>query len=61
MDNDSQKTPAHRPRLNSLGVITATWFGAGYLPKAPGTWGSLAALPFAWALQTLGGNQALMI
>lgn len=26
----------------------ATWFGAGLLPKAPGTWGSLAALPFAW-------------
>ncbi|HEB79995.1 MAG TPA: phosphatidylglycerophosphatase A [Rhodospirillales bacterium] len=28
----------------------ATWFGAGYLPKAPGTWGSLAALPFAWGI-----------
>lgn len=28
----------------------ATWFGAGLLPKAPGTWGSLAALPFAWAI-----------
>jgi len=50
-----------RPSLSNLGVITATWFGAGYLPKAPGTWGSLAALPFAWALQTLGGNMALAI
>ncbi|MEO5375917.1 MAG: phosphatidylglycerophosphatase A [Alphaproteobacteria bacterium] len=28
----------------------ATWFGAGLLPWAPGTWGSLAALPFAWGL-----------
>ena len=28
----------------------ATWFAAGTLPKAPGTWGSLAALPFAWAI-----------
>ncbi|HKJ82830.1 MAG TPA: phosphatidylglycerophosphatase A [Mariprofundaceae bacterium] len=26
----------------------ASGFGSGYLPKAPGTWGSLAALPFAW-------------
>lgn len=30
--------------------LMATWFGAGLLPKAPGTWGSLAALPFAYAL-----------
>ncbi len=28
----------------------ATWFGAGLLPGAPGTWGSLAALPFAWLI-----------
>jgi phosphatidylglycerophosphatase A len=42
-----------RPRQPSDWV--ATWFGAGYLPKAPGTWGSLAALPPAWAIAiTLG-------
>ena len=35
--------------------IIATWFYAGYLRPAPGTWGSLAALPFAWALHVLGG------
>jgi phosphatidylglycerophosphatase A len=33
----------------------ATWFGIGHLPKAPGTWGSLAALPFAWSFSLLGG------
>lgn len=33
----------------------ATWFGAGLLPFAPGTWGTLAALPFVWALHVLGG------
>ena len=33
-----------------LGIHLATWFGTGYLPKAPGTWGSLAALPFAWII-----------
>jgi len=26
--------------------LLATWFGSGLLPWAPGTWGSLAALPF---------------
>jgi phosphatidylglycerophosphatase A len=37
-----------------------TWFGAGLLPKMPGTWGSLAALPFAWALASIGGGWLLL-
>ncbi|CAA7626110.1 phosphatidylglycerophosphatase A [Magnetospirillum sp. SS-4] len=41
-------------------VIAATWFGAGLLPRAPGTWGSLAALPFAWGLAALGGPALLL-
>ena len=32
-----------------------SFFGAGYLKPAPGTWGSLAALPAAWGLLALGG------
>ena len=32
-------------------ALLATWFGAGLLPRAPGTWGSLAALPFAWFIR----------
>lgn len=35
--------------------LLATWFGSGLLPKAPGTWGSLAALPPAALLVWLGG------
>ena len=34
----------------------ATWFGTGYLPKIPGTWGSLAALPCAWVIHWTGGS-----
>lgn len=51
----------HRPRPNLAhpGVLLATWFGAGYLPKAPGTWGSLGALPFAWLISGHGGAWAL--
>lgn len=41
--------------------LLATWFGVGYLPKAPGTWGSLAALPFAWVISATGGPIALLI
>ncbi len=41
--------------LNNPAILIATWFGSGLLPKAPGTWGSLAALPFAWALHLTGG------
>ena len=33
----------------------ATVLGVGYLKPAPGTWGSLAALPMFWALHQLGG------
>jgi phosphatidylglycerophosphatase A len=40
--------------------VIATWFGAGLLPRAPGTWGSLAALPFAWIISYLGGWIALL-
>ncbi len=32
----------------------ATWGGAGYLPYAPGTWGTAAALPLWWLLAHLG-------
>ncbi len=39
----------------------ATWFGSGLLPRAPGTWGSLAALPFAWVLIQYGGPYVLII
>lgn len=39
-------------------MLLATWFGAGLLRGAPGTWGSLAALPCAvvivWAFGELG-------
>ena len=30
--------------------LISTCFGVGYLPFAPGTWGSLLALPLAWLL-----------
>ena len=38
-----------------------SFFGAGYLRPAPGTWGSLAALPVAWVLHTIAGPAAIAI
>ena len=35
------------------GIVTAG--GLGLLPAAPGTWGSLGAIPLTWALHALGG------
>jgi phosphatidylglycerophosphatase A len=37
--------------MRPLATAIATWFGAGYVPKGPGTAGSLAALLCAWPLQ----------
>lgn len=36
-----------------LVLFIASGFGAGYLPKAPGTWGSLVALPLHFLLRQL--------
>lgn len=35
--------------------LVATFLFAGHLRPAPGTWGTLAALPLAWAVHSLGG------
>jgi phosphatidylglycerophosphatase A len=37
-----------------LVLALATWGGTGYLPVAPGTWGTVAALPLWWGLAHLG-------
>ena len=38
-----------------LANVIGTFFGAGYLKPAPGTWGSAAALPAAYVLHSIGG------
>lgn len=48
-----------RPSLADPAVMAATVFGIGWLPKAPGTWGSLAALPVGWWLMASGGPWVL--
>lgn len=38
-----------------MSKLLATFFFVGHLKPAPGTWGSLAALPVFWALHQIGG------
>ena len=47
--------------LKSPHIALATWFGAGLLLPAPGTWGSLAALPFGLLILKFGGTQMLLL
>ncbi|WP_299617075.1 phosphatidylglycerophosphatase A [Pelagibius sp.] len=42
-------------------ALIATWFGSGLLPAAPGTWGSLAALPVGLLVVWAGGPLALLL
>lgn len=49
-----------RSPSDRLAWILATGFGTGYGPIAPGTWGSLPGLAFAWGLDRLGGHWAVV-
>jgi phosphatidylglycerophosphatase A len=40
-------------------TLVSTWFWVGRIPRAPGTFGSLAALPLAWLIQFFLGPAIL--
>lgn len=48
-------------RFHHPAAFISTWFGAGQFAKAPGTWGSIAALPFAWLIQDQWGLAGLLV
>jgi len=49
-------------KISSLvSSFIALWFWSGKMPKAPGTWGSLAALPFAWGLTAYFGSSHVLL
>lgn len=45
----------------ALPRMIGTVMGAGYIRPAPGTWGSLIALPWAWLLHVVGGMPLLVL
>ncbi|MGJ8618026.1 MAG: phosphatidylglycerophosphatase A family protein [Sulfitobacter sp.] len=44
-----------------IAKLIATLLGVGYIRPAPGTWGSLVALPYAWLVHVIGGFPLLII
>lgn len=55
------ETPSGRVRREDPAAwAIVTFFGAGTLPVAPGTWGSLAALPVAWLAWLAGDGWAVL-
>lgn len=47
--------------MKRLAQLIATVGGVGYLRPAPGTWGSLAALPLGWVIHVIGGFPLMLI
>src|SRR5271169_2945611 len=47
---------ARKPRI-SLAIATA--FGLGYIPKAPGTWGSLGGVAISLGIHWIGWRKTL--
>lgn len=45
-----RRMPGDRGPAPKLALVWATFFGAGYVPMAPGTAGTAAAIPLWWAL-----------
>ena len=43
-------TDSKKPSLKRPEIIFLSFFGVGFVPKAPGTFGTLATLPFLYAL-----------
>lgn len=47
-------------KQRTLPAILATWFFVGKAPKAPGTFGTLAALPLAYGLWLAAGGAGVL-
>jgi phosphatidylglycerophosphatase A len=54
-DASAGKLPLSHPAM-----LVATLGGLGLLPAAPGTFGSLVAVPFAWIIVQAGGSAGLL-
>jgi phosphatidylglycerophosphatase A len=54
-NHSAGRTPRSARPPHKLAALLSTWFGCGYSPIAPGTAGSLAALPIAIALHAYAG------
>lgn len=56
-----QPKPSIKQACCSVAGVLSTWFCSGLAPKAPGTFGSLAALPFAVPIVLFTGNIGILL
>ena len=61
MPGPADRRAPYSPPWRDAPTFVATVGGIGLLPRAPGTWGSLAALPVAWFVLDGLGPLALCI
>jgi phosphatidylglycerophosphatase A len=47
------------PGRSMVAVVLGTWFGCGLVPAAPGTMGTLGAIPLYWLAVREGGQTAV--
>ncbi|MCD8566442.1 MAG: phosphatidylglycerophosphatase A [Alphaproteobacteria bacterium] len=59
--SESERAVLARLDYRTLSVWAATWLGCGFMRPAPGTWGSLGAIPPALLLVLLGGPKYLLV
>jgi len=55
------QTFAQLPKLSFARRMLLTWFGCGRSPFAPGTAGSLGALPLGWLISNFAGPLWLLV
>jgi len=54
-DNLCERGPTRRISVrDKAALVLSSWFGVGLIPKAPGTWGTLASIPLVICLSYLG-------
>lgn len=58
---EPQPTPRLTLNFKHPAVWVATWFGIGFAKPAPGTWGTLAGLPFGIVLYDFAGWIGLVV
>ena len=54
MSAPAQGAPPPRSPADVLAHVLSVWFGCGHLPVAPGTWGTLGAIPLYLLLRPHG-------
>jgi phosphatidylglycerophosphatase A len=59
-ESESAGKPARMGPADLVATALATWFGCGLIPRAPGTWGTIGAVPLYLVLAPHGPLAVLL-